>query len=111
MNWPSSHAVQAGEEDRVQAAGSGRRPLGLPFAASPKEMQGWKVKEWEEAQVQKLVTYPNVTDHTVANLCTNSVRAGLRLVLLEARCKGGCYLRGGGSAVSVLTLCVTWCKS
>ena len=49
MNWPSSHVLQAEEEDRVQAAGSVRRPLGLPFAASAKEMQGWKVKEWEEA--------------------------------------------------------------
>ena len=41
--------LQAEEEDRIQAAGSVRRPLGLPFAASAKEMQGWKVKEWEEA--------------------------------------------------------------
>ncbi|KAI4529629.1 hypothetical protein MG293_020307 [Ovis ammon polii] len=76
MNWPSSHVLQAGEEDGVQAAGSERRrPLGLPFAASAKEMQVWKVKEWEEVWVQKSVTYPDVTEHTMANLCTNSVRA------------------------------------
>ena len=50
--------LQAGEEDGVQAAGSERRrPLGLPFAASAKEMRVWKVKEWEEVLVQKSVTY------------------------------------------------------
>ena len=107
MNWPSSHVLQAGEEDGVQAAGSERRrPLGLPFAASAKEMRVWKVKEWEEVLVQKSVTYPDVTEHTVANLCINSVRAGLCLALLEARCKGGCYTRGWGvSSLSPDPLC------
>ena len=107
MNWPSSHVLQAGEEDRVLAAGSvRRRPLGLPFAASAKDMQGWKVKEWEEVWVQKLVTFPDVTEHTVANLCTCSVRAGLCLALLEARCNGGCYTRGWGvSSLSPDPLC------
>ena len=149
MNWPSSHVLQAGEEDGVQAAGSvRRRPLGLPFAASAKDMQGWKVKEWEVVWVQKLVTSPDVTEHTMANcvpaaleqvcvlpfwkpgvkvavtredgesavsvltlcvtgqLCTSSVRAGLCLALLEARCKGGCYMRGRGvSSLSPDLLC------
>ena len=68
------------EENSVKAAGFVmRRPLGtLHFATSAKEMQGWEIKEGEEAWVQKLVTCPDVTKRITAT-GTNSFRAGLHL--------------------------------
>lgn len=80
MNWPSSHMLHILEEDRVKAAGFVmRRPLGtLHFATSAKEMQGWEIKEGEEAWLQKLVTCPDVTKRTMAT-GTNGFRAGLHL--------------------------------
>ena len=89
----------------------GERDQELPALREPGAMPTLLYPPGEEVWVQKLVTSPDVTEHTMANCVPAALEQVCVLPFWKPGVKVVVTREDGESAVSVLTLCVTWCKS